>query len=72
MMMISFCQGRKYRNMSVIYRVSKGIDTIFHGEILIRQNFGRNPQKSAISRDKSAILEINHRFFPIYHMVNAG
>ena len=26
----------KYRNMSAIYRVSEGIDTIFHGEISVR------------------------------------
>ena len=43
---------------------------IFHGEISIRRNFGRNSKKSAISRDISAILEINLLFFPIYHMVN--
>ena len=48
------------------------IDTIFHGEISIRQNFERNLQKSTISRDISTILEINHQFFQIYHMVNAG
>ena len=36
---------RKYCDMSVIYRVSEGMDTIFYGEISIRRNFGRNPQK---------------------------
>ena len=53
-----------------IYRVSEGINTIFHGEIF-RRNFERNPQKSAISRDISMIYQ-SCRFFPIYHMVNAG
>ena len=48
--------------MSAIYRVSGGVDTIFHGEILVRRYFGRNSPKSAISR----------RFFPIYHIVNAS
>ena len=58
----------KYRNMSTIYCVSEGIDTILHGEISVRRYFGRNLQKSAISHDISAI---NCRFFPIYHLVNA-
>ena len=46
-------QGRKYRDMSAIYHVLEGIDTIFHGEVLIWQNFERNPHKSTISRDIS-------------------
>ena len=33
------------------YCVSKGIDTIFHGEISVRRYFGINIEKSAISRD---------------------
>ena len=48
-----------------ICRISEGIAMIFHGEISVWQNFGRNPKKSAISRDISAI-------FPINHMVNNG
>ena len=41
--------------MSAIYRVSGGVDTIFHGEILGRRYLARNPPKVAISRDISAI-----------------
>ena len=57
-------QRRKYRDMSAIYRVLKGVNTIFHGEISIQRNFGRNPKKSTISGDfgdKSPIFpDISH------------
>ena len=36
---------------SPIYRVSEGINTIFHGEISVQRNIRRNPQKLAISCD---------------------
>ena len=55
-----------------IYRVSKGIDTIFHGEISVWRYFEINIEKSVISRDISEILAINRRFFLIYRMINAG
>ena len=48
--------------MSAIYRVSGGVDTIFHGEILGRRYLARNPPKVAISRNIS----------PTYHIVNAS
>ena len=41
---------------------SKGIDTIFHGEISVRQYFGINPEKSIISRNISVILVTNRWF----------
>lgn len=40
---------RKYRYISVIYHVSKGMDTIFCGEISLSQNFGRNRRSPKIS-----------------------
>ena len=40
------------------------IDTIFHGEISVRRNFGRNPKKSAISRNISAISRDISAIFP--------
>ena len=42
-----------------IYRVSNGIDTIFHGEISVWRYFEINIEKSVISRDISEILAIN-------------
>ena len=44
--------------MSAIYRVSGGVDTIFHGEILGRRYLARNPPKVAISR--RYIADISH------------
>ena len=35
----------KYRNMSTIYCVSEGIDTIFYYEISVWRNLARNPKK---------------------------
>ena len=57
--------SRYFGDISPKYRVSKDIDTIFHGEISVRWYF-------RINRDISAILVINQQFFPIYRMVNAG
>ena len=48
---ISYYHERKYRDTSIIYRVSEVMETIFGGEISIRGNFGKNPKKSTISRD---------------------
>ena len=46
-------------DISPIYSVLESINTIFHGEISVRRNFGRNSQKSTIYRDISTILAIN-------------
>ena len=40
--------GRKYHDMSVIYRVSEGMNTIFYGEISFWRNFERNRKKSSL------------------------
>ena len=48
-------QGRKCRDISAIYRVSKGFDTIFHGEISVRQYFRIYREKSAIYHNISVI-----------------
>ena len=59
----SFGQGGKCRDILPKYRVSKGIDTIFLGEISVRRFFGINLEKSAIYSDISAILARNRWFF---------
>ena len=51
--------SRYFGDISPKYRVSKGFDTIFHGEISVWRYFGINLEKSAISCDISAILAIN-------------
>ena len=43
--------SRYFDDISPKYRVSKGIDKIFHGEISVQRYFGINLEKSAISRD---------------------
>ena len=54
-------QGRKCRDISPKYRVSKDTDTIFHGEISVRRYFRINREESHISRDISAIFpDISH------------
>ena len=66
----SWKQGRKCRDISAIYRVSKGFDTIFHGEIFVRRYFrDLSREIDYLSREIDYLsryigdLAINRRFF---------
>ena len=74
----SYALPTKEENVAIFRRYISEISCIegYRHDISYR-NIGSvifqiNLEKSAISRDISAILAINQRFFPIYRMVNAG